>query len=218
MGKTKTEHTNAPAFPYADLPSVVRRLLAEIPKRPKPSKLNETTATSWGLPKGGNTRSAIGVLKKIGLISDAGEPLEPYAAFMQPVTGPKVLAALIRHHYRKLFDASHSPQTDSSEALQSLFNIHSGGSTSVLAKQIQTFKALCEYADFTGTAATPKPGTGSAGAGGSTSMDDAPELPPIKIDLHIHLPENKTTRDYEAIIQDIARYIYGRKELGNERP
>ena len=36
-------------------------------------------------------------------------------------------------------------------------------------------------------------------------------LPPMQIDLHIHLPENKTTRDYEAIIQDIAKYIYGRQ-------
>jgi hypothetical protein len=53
--------------------------------------------------------------------------------------------------------------------------------------------------------------------GGAPNAGGTPDLPPIKIDLHIHLPENKTTRDYEAIIQDIARYIYGRKELGSER-
>src|SRR4051812_2992447 len=109
MAKGKGEHTGTPAFPYADLPSVVRRLLAEIPKRPKPQKLNETTATSWGLPSGGNTRSAIRVLKKIGLVSEPGEPLDPYVDFMKSGTGPKALAVQIRNCYQKLFDASHSP-------------------------------------------------------------------------------------------------------------
>jgi hypothetical protein len=32
----------------------------------------------------------------------------------------------------------------------------------------------------------------------------------VHIDLHIHLPENKSRRDYEAIIEDIGRYIYGK--------
>jgi hypothetical protein len=43
----------------------------------------------------------------------------------------------------------------------------------------------------------------SAGSGGG-------RMPAVKIDLHIHLPENKTARDYDSIIQDIAKYIYGR--------
>lgn len=215
MAKKQSDHAGSAAFPYADLPSVVRRILAEIPKRPKPPKLNEETVGGWGLPTGGNTKSAIRVLKKIGLVSDSGEPLDTYAAFMTKGTGPKVLAGLIRQHYRKLFDASHSPQTDDNEALQSLFNIHSGGSS--IPKQIQTFKALCEYADFSNPAGPAPKGELGGANGGGASGGDTPDFPPIKVDLHIHLPENKTTRDYEAIIQDIARYIYGRKDLGNDR-
>ena len=121
------------------------------------------------------------------------------------------------NHYRVLFEASHAPHQDSNEALQSLFNIHSGGSPSSLSKQIQTFKALSEYSDF----------RNGAGANGAPGVDPLPpqkdprnngeiKMPPVQIDLHIHLPENKTTRDYEAIIQDIARYIYGRKEVDSE--
>ena len=47
----------------------------------------------------------------------------------------------------------------------------------------------------------------------STQASIATGVPAIHIDLHIHLPENKTTRDYEAIIQDIARYIF-KQEVG----
>jgi hypothetical protein len=38
----------------------------------------------------------------------------------------------------------------------------------------------------------------------------APSQPIVNINLHIHLPENKSRRDYETIIEDIGRYIFGR--------
>jgi hypothetical protein len=79
--------------------------------------------------------------------------------------------------------------------------------------QAQTFKALAEFAAFDGRS-TPTPGGQPVGTGESRQQNGGTPggspLPPIQVDLHIHLPENKTTRDYEAIIQDIAKYIYGR--------
>jgi hypothetical protein len=100
--------------------------------------------------------------------------------------------------------------------LRKFFNIHSGGAEATIELQVQTFKALCEHADFTANSSDGK-ATGSPGRSESLGVnggDGVPPLPPIKVDLHIHLPENKTTRDYEAIIQDIAKYIYGRTEAG----
>jgi hypothetical protein len=96
-----------------------------------------------------------------------------------------------------LFENAHSPQSEPDEELRKLFHIHSGGGDDAMRLQILTFKALAEYANFT------------VGQIFSGKLADQ-HLPPIQVDLHIHLPENKTTRDYEAIIQDIAKYIYGR--------
>ncbi len=79
--------------------------------------------------------------------------------------------------------------------------------------QVQTFKALCEHASFSGTTVStraPAAADHAADGHGSSATRTTPQLPPVQVDLHIHLPENKTTRDYEAIIQDIAKYIYGR--------
>lgn len=177
--------------------------------------MDESTLQSWGLARGGNALTAVRVLKKLGLLSTSGEPQDAYVEFMKQGTGPRTLAARIKDHYRVLFENSHSPQNDSTEALKNLFNIHSGGGEATLDFQIQTFKALCEHADFAGVTTSSAQGNGaaadSAGQAGST-VAGAPPLPPIKIDLHIHLPENKSTRDYEAIIQDIAKYIYGREQ------
>ncbi len=217
MAKTqaKAAHSVDPKFAYTTVPSVLRKLLKEIPKRPKPSKINESTLQSWGLPKGGNSLTAVRVLKKLGLLSTSGEPQDAYVEFMKQGTGPGALAARIKDHYRVLFENSHSPQTDSTDALKNLFNIHSGGGEATLDLQIQTFKALCEYADFTGGDKAPIEGNGSGGDNAGQSRSDGSGtsgLPPVKIDLHIHLPENKSARDYEAIIQDIGKYIYGREQ------
>jgi uncharacterized protein DUF5343 len=202
-----------PKFPYTTEPKSLRRLLAEIPKRPKPAKINMDTIRSWGVSNNNNAATAIRVLKAIGLLGASGEPTPAYADFMKTGTGPSVLAAHIKSTYKVLFDNALAPQNESEEELRKLLNIHSGGGEDTMRLQLQTFKALCAYADF-----RAEPGAGDAAkivglgatppAGGKGG--DHQHLPPVQVDLHIHLPENKTTRDYEAIIQDIARYIYGR--------
>lgn len=204
----KAAGTVAPKFPYTTQPKALRRLLEEIPKRPKPPKVNIETLKAWNVSSNNNASTAIGVLKKIGLLGSAGEPTTTYVDFMKTGTGPSVLAERIKDTYQILFQNSHAPQNESGEELRKLFNIHSGGGDDAMRFQIQTFKALCDYANFGNTSGAA---VGSPGIGASPEKNTGGTmLPAIEVDLHIHLPENKTTRDYEAIIQDIAKYIYGR--------
>ena len=199
-----------PVFPYTTEPKALRRLLAQIPKRPKPPKMTFDTMKSWAVSKNSNSQTAIRVLKKIGLLSDGGVPNDAYVEFMKTGTGPSVLADHLRSTYKVLFDNSLNPQSESDEELKKLFHIHTGGGDDVMRLQIQTFKALAEHANFDAKTSTGGKPMGSAVAG--KGIEDAEvNLPPVQVALHIHLPENKTIRDYEAIIQDIAKYIYGRK-------
>lgn len=173
------------------------------------------TLRSWNVSSNNNASTAIRVLKKLGLLTESGEPTDVYVEFMKTGTGPVALAQRIRETYRSLFENSHAPQAESNEELKKLFNIHSGGSEDTIRLQLLTFKALSEFADFnapTSIASMPAElgaavGGGAEGARGQGTS----RIPPVQIDLHIHLPENKSTRDYEAIIQDIAKYIYGRE-------
>lgn len=216
MAKKKTQRSRAPRsaeggqpkYPYTTHAAALRKVLQEIPKRPKPTKLSLATLKTW---KASNSNDAtpLRVLKDLGLLSSSGEPLPPYAAFMQdPPKGPQALGARVKEVYKDLFDTSHEPQKDQA-GLSTFFKINGGGGQRTTDFQIQTFKALSEFADFSGTRGSTigdgddaGDGDGGSGAGG--------RLPAVKIDLHIHLPENKSSRDYESIIQDIARYIYGR--------
>jgi len=151
------------------------------------------------------------VLKSVGLLGDKNEPTQLYEKYMDLSSGPGVLADPIKRVYQPLFLASHEPFKETPEKLQNLFHIHSGGGDRSLEQQIQTFKALCENADFSQTVKPAAqrdrlPVTGN----GDLPIPLQTVGPGIHVSLHIHLPENKSARDYERIIEDIGRYIFQR--------
>jgi hypothetical protein len=152
------------------------------------------------------------------MLNENNEPSEVYTRFMNTDGGATVLGAEIKRLYAPLFTSSHKPQDEPSERLQNLFNIHSGGGERVISFQMQTFKALCDSAVFDNVlpaSGTPEASMTSAAPGAAlgsliTEQQRGAGAPVVNINLHIHLPENKTRRDYEDIIEDIGRYIFGR--------
>ena len=128
------------------------------------------------------------------------------------------MAQQIRQAYAPLFEASHEPHRETAENLRNLFNIHSSGAAATIELQIQTFRALCDYADFGALLPAAAQDSGApAGTGRGTRAQGSPPAdgvtgPSLHIDLHIHLPEGKSTRDYQYIIQDIAKYLYGQAD------
>jgi hypothetical protein len=137
----KTQDGVEPKFPYTTEPQALRRLLAEIPKRPKPSKVTMETLKAWNVSSNNNARTAIGVLKKLGLLGAAAEPTEYYVEFMKTGVGPGVLGQRVRDIYRALFENSHAPQNESGEELRKLFNIHSGGGADAMRLRFKRSKS-----------------------------------------------------------------------------
>jgi hypothetical protein len=213
--RAKAEST--PAFPYTTKPASLRRFLKEVPKRPKPTKFDRSLLKSWGFSDS-NDLTMLRVLRAVGLVNDKNEPTELYSRFMMLDDGAKALAPEIRRVYGPLFQASHKPYDESNEKLRNLFNIHSGGGDRALDQQIQTFKALSENTSFEADGAPPASGAAamheSSGRDGGAQSQSQDGRPTVNINLHIHLPENKSRREYEDIIEDIGRYIFGRDTGG----
>jgi len=214
--KMRQKAGTAPKFPYTTKPSSLRRLLQDIPKKPKPPKFDESLLKSWGFSDA-NDYSMVRVLKAIGLLGSNNTPTDIYSQYMRLDGGAAALAEPIKRIYEPLFHASHTPYKEPTEKLQNLFNIHSGGGERALDQQIQTFKALCEYTSFENSGKAPEQSPAVP-----VIARSAPAAPPhpgsgapaIHINVHIHLPENKSRRDYEAMIEDIGRYIFGRSDSG----
>lgn len=217
--RRRTHADTTPAFPYTTRPGALRKFLAEVPRRPRPAKINRELIASWGISNNEAASGIVRVLRDLGLTTSSNDPTDAYTAFMHAGTGPSILGQKIREVYAPLFGAALEPHKESSAALKNLFNIHSGGAAATIELQIQTFKALCDYADLTGTAAVPSgAATGSpstTGVATSTAISSTVGgAPSIHIDLHIHLPENKSSRDYQYIMQDIAKFIFRSPDEG----
>ncbi|MBS1773674.1 MAG: DUF5343 domain-containing protein [Bacteroidetes bacterium] len=202
----KSSSGTKPKFPYTITVGALRRILQEIPKRPKPTAFNFALINAWGI-KDNNARTAIAVIKALGLIDNGDVPTQHYVDYMKNESGPANLAARVKEIYSQLFQTSHEPYRDSLENLRNFFNIHSGGSEATINYQIQTFKTLCEFADFN-SAASPNNADFSQTPNSSGNSGNNTSGPTININLHIHLPETKSRADYEEIIKDIAKYIY----------
>lgn len=211
--KTKNQgsQSTTPKFPYTTRPNNLRKFLTMIPAKPKPQKIDKTLVKSWGFGSNEDL-SIIRVLKAVDFIGAKNETTEAYAKFMAPGSGPKVLGDAVRKTWAPIFNSSHAPHKEPDETLRTLFNIHSGGSEKTINLQIQTLKALCESADLSEGAATARGTPAAQSSGGRSTADATGPLgaPQFRIELHIHLPENKSRRDYEYMFEDIARYIYGR--------
>jgi hypothetical protein len=100
----ESRDTGSPAFPYTTEPNALKRLLTEIPKRPKPPKVTMETLKGWNVSSSNNSNTVVRVLKKIGLLQESGQPTDHYAAYMTPGSGSAVLGQRIRETYRVLFE------------------------------------------------------------------------------------------------------------------
>lgn len=198
-----------PKFPYTLTPSSLRKLLGEIPNRTKPPKLNRDTLKAWGYMNT-NDQYNLRVLKSIGLISEStNEPTQMYTDFMSPTTGPIILGKALQSVYAKLFETVLEPAKASNEDLKRFFNVYSGGSEETIRLQMETFKALASYATFGSSDVLERPdlALGNLEHSSPASINRRAE-PSLNISLHIHLPENKTKTEYEAIIDRIAEKIF----------
>jgi hypothetical protein len=62
-------------FPYTNRPASLRRMLKDIPQKPKPAKVNKELIRSWGF-RDTNDNSNLRVLKSLGLLNANNEPTE----------------------------------------------------------------------------------------------------------------------------------------------
>lgn len=197
-----------PRYPYTVAPKTLRRFLELVPNKPKPPKVNASTLKTWGF-KSGNDVSILRVLKKVGVLGPSGDPTQAYADYMKTGTGAAALGKQIKLTYEALFQNVKTPEKAQNEELRNFFNINSSGSERTIQLQVDTFKALAAYATFGDTDPLDPEQDDESLANDPQSHGRSPA---VRIDLHIHLPENKTKADYDAILESIANHLYRNKK------
>jgi hypothetical protein len=102
-----------------------------------------------------NDRLFIGILKDLGLLNRDGTPQSRYFEFLDNSRSRQVLAEGIREAFSDLFAINtRANELSVEEVKNKLRTLYAGKKTPLVITNIaKTFKALCDYADFT---AAPK--------------------------------------------------------------
>lgn len=99
-----------------------------------------------------NDRLFIGILKDIGFLNRDGQPQQRYFDFMDRSLAKQVLAEGIRECYTDLFAVNTKAyEFTVADAKNKLRTLYSGKKTDLVIGHVaKTFRALCDYADFSG--------------------------------------------------------------------
>lgn len=166
--------------------------------------------------KSTNDRLYIGVFKGLGLLDENGVPTQRYHQFLDQSETGKVLAIGIQEAYEDLFALRKDAQTLSNDEVKGKLKTLTQGqkSDNILLLMTNTFKALCDVADWT-----------SDDNVNQTLIEDVPKEKVLddiitkgdlvnrerKMNLHyniqIHLPETTNMAVYDAIFQSLKKHL-----------
>ena len=170
-----------------------------------------------------NDRLFVGILKDLGFLNRDGVPQQRYFDFLDRPQSKLVLAEGIREAFSDLFAVNTKAQEYTvDQARNKLRTLFAGKKTDLVIGHIaKTFKALCDYADFSKSrTAAPKPAADRE----EKLQEETPliETPPpgkllharkeidisaLQYHLNIVLPETRDQAVYDAIFRSLRDHL-----------
>ncbi|WP_147269714.1 DUF5343 domain-containing protein [Rhodanobacter denitrificans] len=171
-----------------------------------------------------NDRLFIGILKDLGFLNRDGQPQQRYFEFMDRSRAKDVLAEGIREAYADLFAINtKANEFTVQDAKNKLRTLYAGKKTDLVIGHVaKTFRALCDYADFSGepTARKERP-TGEDTRDQSPPerisptkqvSDDSSSIGKIKVaglqyHINIVLPDTRDQAVFDAIFRSLREHL-----------
>lgn len=176
-----------------------------------------------------NDRLFVGILKDLGFLNRDGAPQTRYFEYLDRSQSKKVVADGIRDAFADLFAINTKANTFTvEEARNKLRTLFAGKKSNLVISNIaKTFKALCDYADFTKpatakrpvkseadtpateTPATEKPATLAEDAPPTTPDQSGPAIKISGLQYHINivLPETRDQGVFDAIFKSLRDHL-----------
>lgn len=169
--------------------------------------------------KSSTDRLIIGMLKALGLLDENGQPTQRYYEFLDQSQSKKVIAKGIQEAYEDLFNLKKDAQTMSNEDVKNKLKTLTQGQKGdrVIDQMSMTFRALCNYADWSDNSVETKINVTQGENEQQTEHKPVIEIPaqssfsPPHMNLHyniqIHLPETTNMAVYDAIFQSLKKHL-----------
>lgn len=164
-----------------------------------------------------NDRLFIGLLKGLGFLDDTGAPTERYFAYLDHSQSGRVLADAIQHAYDELFALNKNAQKLSVDEVKGKFKSLTQGqkSENVIGWMANTFKTLCDLADWSAPASPSKKKTPPVVPTETPHSESEVQtlVEPVTRELELHyniqiiLPESRDQAVYDALFSSLRRHL-----------
>ncbi len=173
-----------------------------------------------------NDRLFVGVLKDLGFLNRDGAPQPRYFEFLDRSRSKQVLAAGVRDAFSDLFSINkNANELKPDEVRNKLRTLYAGKKTDlVIGNVARTFKALCDYADFSAAQSGPtQPPSPEGPAQPSAPIRDQPPgeetregtrqtlakiaISGLQYHINIVLPETRDQAVYDAIFKSLREHL-----------
>jgi hypothetical protein len=180
-----------------------------------PSKFTTQHLKDWGYTST-NVRALIPLLKSLGFLSDDGTPTSRYHEYRSEVNSKRVMGEAIREAYGDLFTINANPTTTDRALIEGKFKSTHNVSPATAKKMSQTFFALLDLADISGSQ-SPKIESRRPGDTPEELKSIPPRLasesaksksfPSLNYNIEIHLPPTKDIEVFNAIFKSLKEHL-----------
>ena len=203
-------------FPYTPRPSSLPDFLETIQSTGKPVKVTLKYIAALGFMSS-NDRYISGILKSLGFTDPSGIPTERWQAYRDKKRASAELATAIREAYSGLFALYPDAYRKDNEALRNFFTSDATVGEKAVSYMVNTFKTLCELADFA-SASLPSappvsaskplaPAPGGAAAAKLTETIVTPQGVTTNVNIQLTLPETKDSSIYDRFFESLKTHL-----------
>ena len=165
-----------------------------------------------------NDRRILSILSFLDFLDESGKPTNNWHSYRDETQSMKVMADCIRSGYAELFDVYEDAFRRTDVELKGFFKRQTNSGERVVKNTVQTFKTLCDLADF----ATPSDNGVRTGENGNTSVASAdtalvpppnnidPAAPALHIDIQVHISADASETQIDKIFESMAKHLYGK--------
>ena len=193
-------------YPYMLSNNKIAPIITKIQQAARPQKFTLEFLRSIGFTST-NDRAFIPLAKKLGFLMDDGTPSALYDQLKDSTSTASILATQIKTLYSELFAINTEIQKASDADIKGAISRVTGKDAEGVSRIYNTFKALCNIADF--TVSVPSTETHN-----NNENNEAPNEPMIPItgkpsmtqfhyNIQIHLPATNEISVYNAIFKSL---------------
>lgn len=198
-------------YPYILNTGRLKKFIEMIPRIGVPDKINTLTLPTLGF-KSTNDRPIVKILKFINFIDDNGAPTQSYQDFRDTSKTKSIMASSIKKAYSELFKIHPDAHKKDDETLKNFFRPTTKAGEQVVSRMVDTFKALCSFADFE---AIPeiKAEAEEVKAKEKERLKEIPALPAgvtLNVNIQLTLPVTDDASVYDKIFKALKEHLLSR--------